>query len=236
MELKIPFGAGREREADELTNILTSPCDSISIKQSIFLDRISLVYYIDKDDLSSGTLKRPPMKQTDFAKTYMFTTLIVNSVCDSNKRKLFSLFNEQSDKDTLDFLIITYETQTSQDVIEKIVGFEIAVIFLYVIAFRYLGVSLIKQIFFDKHALTWYTHIPEPEKLLCLLDAIRYAQFEEDHIREELLYFLLIDIMRNPETLKMISGSVVQSQLKDYHEEQERRNRAIEAKLKPEEE
>lgn len=78
---------------------------------------------------------------------------------------------------------MTYELLNSQDFIEKLVGFEIGVIFLYIIAFRYLGVSLIKGIFFDKHSSNWFTQIPDPDKIICLLDAVNYAQFEGDHLR-----------------------------------------------------
>ena len=139
------------------------------------------------------------------------------------KRKLFSILNDDIERSTIDFLIITYETRNSQDFIEKLIGLEIEVIFLYIIAFRYLGVSLIRGLFFDKHSVNWFTQIPDPDKMMCLLDAINYAQFEGDHLRysptdlrEELLFFMLLDIMRNPESLKDISGSVEDKQWEQY--------------------
>jgi hypothetical protein len=78
---------------------------------------------------------------------------------------------------------MSYEIAQSKDLIQRLLGFEIEVIFLYFIAFRYLGVAVVKKLFFDKVSLTWFTQLPDPDKMLCLIDAIRYAQFEEDHLR-----------------------------------------------------
>jgi hypothetical protein len=100
-----------------------------------------------------------------------------------DKRKRFSIYNENADSQYLSFIIITYEQPPSKDFIQRLFGFEIEVILLYLIAFRYIGVALLKNLFFDKISLTWYTQMPEPDKMLCLLDAIRYAQFEGDHLR-----------------------------------------------------
>lgn len=213
----LKFANGREKEADELTNLLLSKCDAINVKRTIYLDKFSTIYQAEVVE-EKALLVRPSIKK-EMESAFMYTKLSINSVCDPQRRKLYSLFNDELDSNVLKFAILTYETQNSQDVIEKLVGFEIGVILLYVIAFRYLGVSLIKGLFFDKLALVWFTQIPEPEKILCLLDAIKYAQYEEDHLREELLFFMLIDIMRNPEFMKAISGSVHEKQLQVYHSE-----------------
>lgn len=213
----LKFSNGREKEADELTNLLLSKCDAINVKRTIYLDKFSTIFQAEVIE-EKPQLTRPLIKK-EMESSFMYTKLSINSVCDPQRRKMYSLFNDELEANALRFTIITYETQNSQDVIEKLVGFEIGVILLYVIAFRYLGVSLIKGLFFDKLALVWFTQVPEPEKILCLLDAIKYAQFEEDHLREELLFFMLIDILRNPEFMKAISGSVYQKQLQVYRSE-----------------
>jgi hypothetical protein len=216
------FNSVGDKEAEELTNLLTSKCDTVNVKRTIQIGAISLIYLIDRA-AEQNRLQRPPIDSA-YSSTYMWSKLNVNSVCDQDKRKIFSLFNEDVLNDKIQFLIITYETQGSQDVVSRLVGFQIEVILLYVIAFRYLGVSLIRSLFFDKHSLTWFTTLPDPDKLLCLLDAIRYAQLEEDHLREELLFYMLIDIMRNPESLREISGSVKDTQWEVYLQEKKQLN------------
>lgn len=65
--------------------------------------------------------------------------------------------------------------------------------------------------FFNRQAMIWYTQIPEPEKIICILDAVRYAQYEGDYLREELLFFKLIDILRNPENVRTMTGNIQQT-------------------------
>jgi hypothetical protein len=181
----LTFKNGKEKEADELTRLLLTKCDIINVKRSILIDSISLVLKVEKLDSKSkeiGMLSRPQMNPKT-SSNYMMSKISINSECDANKRKIYSLFNDDVTKDHLNFLIITHETQNPQAIIEKAVGFEIEVFFLYIIAFRYLGASIIKDIFFEKQSMNWFTQIPDPDKILCLLDAIKYAQFEGDHMR-----------------------------------------------------
>lgn len=193
-----------------------SQCDSVSIKRTIKLDRISLIYAAIKVG-EQYVLKRPDINAAT-ANTYKMSQISLNCVCSegtphsSDKRKKFSLYNDEAMNSNLDFTIITYERTKSKDLIQKLMGFEIEVILLYLIAFRYLGVALLKKLFFDKVSLTWYTQLPNADKMLCLLDAIRLAQFEEDYLREELLFFMLIDIARNPDSLLQITGLLQEKQ------------------------
>lgn len=165
-----------------------SSCDSVSIKRTIKLERISLIYSAIKDG-ERLILVRPPVKNGE-DHSYMMSQLSLNCVCGEgivamtlDKRKRFSIYNEETALPYLNFIIMTYGVTMSKDLIQRLMGFEIEVIFLYFIAFRYLGVALVKKLFFDKVSLTWFTQLPDPDKMLCLMDAIRYAQFEEDYLR-----------------------------------------------------
>jgi hypothetical protein len=146
---------------------------------------------------------------------------------EKDKRKRFTLYNDESNNGYLNFTIITYQSTKSKDLIQKLTGFEIEVILLYLIAFRYLGVALLKKLFFDKVSLTWYTQLPNADRMLCLLDAIHYAQFEEDYLREELLFNMLIDIARNPDSLLQITGLLQEKQRQIVEPVVEERNSPV---------
>lgn len=51
------------------------------------------------------------------------------------------------------------------------------------------------------------TDMPKPDKLLLICEGILISRLEENLDREEELYYVLIDIVRSPEILKLISGS-----------------------------
>lgn len=41
-----------------------------------------------------------------------------------------------------------------------------------------------------------------------ILDALEYARLEGDLVREEMLYFAIVDIMRNPEQFRAITQNI----------------------------
>jgi hypothetical protein len=49
----------------------------------------------------------------------------------------------------------------------------------------------------------------KPDELLLLCEAIHISRLENNTKREEELYFILIDIMRSPEVLKVITGTSI---------------------------
>jgi hypothetical protein len=184
----IPFEKEREKMSIEFANLLMSQCDSVSIKRTVKLERISTIFMAVKVG-EKFELRRPDNINPEYKDIFMMSQLSLNCVCGEgslrslDKRKKFSLYNDDVEQNAINFTIITYEVTKSQDLIQRLMGFEIEVILLYLIAFRYLGVALLKKLFFDKVSLTWYTQLPNADKMLCLLDAIRYAQFEEDFLR-----------------------------------------------------
>ena len=46
-----------------------------------------------------------------------------------------------------------------------------------------------------------------PNKLLNVCEGIRIARIKKDYLKEEQLYYLLIDLMRSPEMIKSITKS-----------------------------
>lgn len=64
---------------------------------------------------------------------------------------------------------------------------------------------------FGQTVKIWQKEIPRSDVILIIIDAINYSRYEGDMIKEELLFHLLIDIMRNPEVLREITDSVLES-------------------------
>ena len=62
--------------------------------------------------------------------------------------------------------------------------------------------------------------IPYPDNLIRMCEAIIVARVEKDLVREEMLYFELIDLLRSPEMVKHITGDYV-----DHRIEKKRKDR-----------
>ncbi len=52
-----------------------------------------------------------------------------------------------------------------------------------------------------------YTEMPRPHKLLIMCEGIKISRYKKDLVREDRLYYVLIDLLRSPEMLKMITKS-----------------------------
>jgi hypothetical protein len=52
-----------------------------------------------------------------------------------------------------------------------------------------------------------YTEMPNPNKLLNLCEGIKISRYKKDLIREDKLYYVLVDLLRSPEMLKAITKS-----------------------------
>lgn len=55
-----------------------------------------------------------------------------------------------------------------------------------------------------------YTEMPRPKKLLNLCEGIKISRYKKDLEREDQLYYVLIDLLRSPEMLKMIAKPSIQ--------------------------
>lgn len=55
-----------------------------------------------------------------------------------------------------------------------------------------------------------YSEMPRPHKLLSLCEGIKISRYKKDLEREDKLYYILIDLLRSPEMIKMITKSSLQ--------------------------
>lgn len=74
-----PFGKEREKISYEFANLLMSSCDSVSIKRTIKLDKISMIYMAVKVG-ENLELVRPEIHHS-VANTYMMNQLSLNCIC-----------------------------------------------------------------------------------------------------------------------------------------------------------
>jgi hypothetical protein len=79
---------------------------------------------------------------------------------------------------------------------------------LYALIVVYIGFNFLRSLFFGQTPKIWYTNIPSPDKIIVILDALEYARLEGDLVREEMLYFAIVDIMRNPEQFRAITQNI----------------------------
>lgn len=52
-----------------------------------------------------------------------------------------------------------------------------------------------------------YTEMPRPHKLLIMCEGIKISRYKKDLVREDRLYYVLLDLLRSPEMLRMITKS-----------------------------
>ena len=74
-------------------------------------------------------------------------------------------------------------------------------------AFIVVGGNYIRLFFLGSAERVIYTEMVLPNKLLNLCEGIRIARIKKDYLKEEQLYYLLIDLMRSPEIIKNITKS-----------------------------
>lgn len=95
---------------------------------------------------------------------------------------------------------------------------------LYIFVFYYLGIMVIRPSLFNKTTDIWYEEVPKPEVMFILIDAIEMARFQNDFLKEDMLYYFMIELLRNPEDLKNLTGSMYDYRLEMYFNQQKEDN------------
>ncbi len=77
-----------------------------------------------------------------------------------------------------------------------------------------------------------YSEMPRPHKLLIMCEGIKISRYKKDLVREDRLYYVLIDLLRSPEMLKMITkSSLVFTQSSVTHEVEEEKGLILKKRL-----
>ena len=100
---------------------------------------------------------------------------------------------------------------------DKVVPYllEYSVLTFYISVVLVVG-SLIRSTVFEVSSHRVFIKcMSKPDQLLLLCEAIHISRLQNDTTREEELYFVLIDIMRSPEILKVITGTSIKKIKKD---------------------
>lgn len=106
---------------------------------------------------------------------------------------------------------------------------------LYIFILYYFGLVILRDNLFNQYTNIWYQEVPQPEVMFILIDAIEMARFQKDFLKEDILYYFMIELLRNPEDLKSLTGSMLQHRL-DMHLKllENNRNRLLKFKEKEE--
>jgi hypothetical protein len=128
----------------------------------------------------------------------------------------FSLNNETIKGNRNGMIFITFsdlvsETTSSYDVL----GFYIT--FVLVIG------NLIRGFISGEETRIILTEMPDPDALITLCEGTKISRYRRDFIKEEYLYYVLIDLMRSPEIIKIITKSCLRK-LKEKSELEKKNN------------
>ena len=94
---------------------------------------------------------------------------------------------------------------TFSDTFSKITfGYNVLTFYM---AFVLLVGNYLRTIFLGSAERVIYTEMVLPNKLLNVCEGIRISRIKKDYLKEEQLYYLLIDLMRSPEIIKSITKS-----------------------------
>ncbi len=124
----------------------------------------------------------------DYSRSYFSFNILEESLTKSKKNNgiLFVTFSD-----------LVSQTTASYDVL----GFYIS--FILVIG------KVIRSIISGEETRIILTEMPEPESLITLCEGIKISRYRRDFKKEEYLYYVLIDLMRSPEIIKIITKSCI---------------------------
>ena len=74
--------------------------------------------------------------------------------------------------------------------------------------------NLIRGIFTGQTTKIWTTDVPKSEQIIRICEGVTAARIEGNTFREEVLYWELIDIMRSPEMIKLITANYLEHKKK----------------------
>ena len=145
--------------------------------------------------------------------------LIRDSVIDeTNNLALNITFHCEKDGDKVDYAKSYFELtkikngtnsniefHTFSDKVSSYVS-EYSVLTFYVTVILLLG-NYIRNFFTGQPEKIMLTEMPEPEKLINLCEGIKQSRYSFELEKEEQLYYVLIEFMRSPDYLKMLTKS-----------------------------
>lgn len=74
--------------------------------------------------------------------------------------------------------------------------------------------NIIRGIFTGQTSKIWATDVPKAEQIIRICEGVTAARIDGDTLREEVLYWELIDIMRSPEMIRLITTNYLEHKKK----------------------
>ena len=137
---------------------------------------------------------------------------LLKFVCDPASNKI-SFEISDDNYDNIEFVILNENIKNSVEILEKISKSTVSIMSIYVIIFSYIGITIIRKAFFEQAHRIWTTEIPNAHKLEEYVYLILYARIKGDLYTEEIFYNQLIDLFREPEKIKRLTGPIINPNL-----------------------
>lgn len=74
--------------------------------------------------------------------------------------------------------------------------------------------NIMRGMFTGQTNKIWSTDVPKAEQIIRICEGVTAARIEGNNLREEILYWELIDIMRSPEMIKLITTNYLEHKKK----------------------
>ena len=101
--------------------------------------------------------------------------------CSYYNSTYFFISNEK--EKYLEFAIFTKNKKATIETARKFFGSNMTILFLYILLFYYVGLSMIRANVFNKTTNIWYEEVPKPEVMFILIDAIEMARLQHDFLK-----------------------------------------------------
>lgn len=101
--------------------------------------------------------------------------------CSYYNSTYFFISNEK--EKYLEFAIFTKNKKATIETARKFFGSNMTILFLYILLFYYVGLSMVRANVFNKTTNIWYEEVPKPEVMFILIDAIEMARLQHDFLK-----------------------------------------------------
>lgn len=124
----------------------------------------------------------------------------IQYICKKEGAKYFNLYSGNESKSGVYFVLF------SDKVSPTIASYNILTFY---ISFIYIIGQVIRTFFSKEEEKIIFTEIPETNELINLCEGIKLSRNRKEFHREEYLYYIMIDFMRSPEILKILTRSSI---------------------------
>ncbi|EGR28868.1 hypothetical protein IMG5_167770 [Ichthyophthirius multifiliis] len=180
---------------------LIADCKEIPVKLPNFY---SNVLYLRSYEQSFET---HPYLNEQFIQSIYINLACINPKDPQNSQTYWTVSKDPITKEGLDFFVLSDKYSN--------ITFGFSIITIYTSVILVIG-KFLRDAFSGSVQNIIFTCMPNPDLLLTLCNSIAYARTEGDFVKENILYYELMDLIRSPEMLKKLTGSYAQALTQKY--------------------